>query len=396
MPISKKMAGYLAARGDDLARLPETRAIFFKQDGSPYAEGDVLRQEALARTLRAVAERGTDYMYGGPWAERAVAAIQADGGKMTLEDLASYEVIWDDPLVADLGDGYLLYTNPAPNDGGVAMVEAQRLVEASGLLDDGHWTESGEALRKAVNIAQMGFITLLPAQTQMMMFPGVDFGHENRQTPKHAETLWALLEAGRGTAAMWAPREPKHSDDVVAVDRWGNIAAITQSINCVLWGKTAIVVDGISIGDPGSFQQAAIARTGPGKRLPAPTETGILFRDGKPVLGFASMGSGLHHRTLQGLLNFMHFGMTVDQAIDTPDFFMPNMDPATFKATLRVPAGRFPREVLEAAGYAFEEIDPAQARFGGEGLWVGISIDPVTGQLRAASHNRNNSDAVAY
>ncbi len=396
MPISKKMAGYLEARGDDLARLPETRATFFKADGSPYVEGDVLRQTALAATLRAIAEQGTDYMYRGPWAERAVAAIRAEGGKMTLKDLAGYEVIWDEPLVAELDGGYSLYTNPSPNDGGVAMVEAQRLASASELVEDGHWTRSGEALRKAVNIAQLGFITLLPAQAQMMMFPGIDFTYESRLTPEHAAELWELLAAGRGTAGMWAPRVPSHSDDVVAVDRWGNIAAITQSINCVLWGKTAIVVDGISIGDPGSFQQAAIARTGPGKRLPSPTETGILFKNGEPVLGFASMGSGLHHRTFQGLVNVMRFGMTVDQAIDAPDFFMPNMDPTTFKSTLRVPAGKFPREVLEATGYSYEEIDPALARFGGEGLWVAISIDPVTGQLRAASHNRNNSDAVAY
>ena len=38
----------------------------------------------------------------------------------------------------------------------------------------------------------------------------------------------------------------------------------------------------------------------------------------------------------------------------------------------------------------------SSARFGGEGIWVAISRDPQTGELRAASHNRNNSAAVAY
>ena len=56
----------------------------------------------------------------------------------------------------------------------------------------------------------------------------------------------------------WAPATPGHSDDVVAIDADGNIAAITHSINAVLWGKTAIVVDGITIGDPASFQQQQI------------------------------------------------------------------------------------------------------------------------------------------
>ena len=395
MPISKKMAGYLEARSEDLARLPETKAVFYKGDGTIYGEGEILRQPALAATLRAVADQGTDYMYRGPWAERLVAAVQADGGKMTLEDLASYEVRWDRPLVAELGDGYTLYTNPPPNNGGVGMIEAQRLARASGLIEEEHWSRSGESLKKALDITQVGIITFVPPQMQGMLFPGIDFSPESRVTPEHAEKLWGLIASGR-RASNWKPQVPKHSDDVVAVDRWGNIAAITHTINAVLWGKTAIVVDGVSIGDPGSFQQQQIARAGPGNRLESPTETGVLFQNGKPALGFASMGSGLHQRTFQGLLGFMHFGMTVDQAIDAPDFFSPAFDPATFQTTFRVPAGKFSKDVLDATGYAYEELEPGEARLGGEGLWVAVSVDPETGQLRAASHNRNNSDAVAY
>ena len=108
------------------------------------------------------------------------------------------------------------------------------------------------------------------------------------------------------------------------------------------------------------------------------------------------MGPGLHHRTFQALLGVMHFGQTVDEAIDTPDFFYPDTDPATFHLTFRVPTGGFPREVLDGTGYAYEELDPTQARLSGEGLWVAVSRDPETGELRAASHNRNNSAAVAW
>ena len=393
-PVSEKMAGYWTIRAPDLARLPETAATFLNPDGSAYQENDVFVQPALAATLRAVAEQGTDYMYGGPWAEKAAAAVQADGGRMTVEDLAAYEVLWDEPLVADLGGGYSVYTNPPPNNGGVALIEAQRLAAASGLADDGHWTESPEALRSALDITRNYMLDFLPPETMTALL-GSDFTSERRVTPEHAEALWALMEEGM-PFGMWAPAGPGHSDDVVVIDADGNIAAITHSINAVIWGKTAIVVDGITIGDPASFQQQQIARIEPGSRLPAPTETGILFHEGVPVLGFASMGSGLHHRTFQGLLNVTRYGMTVDEAINTPDFFMPNTDPATFQLTFRVPLGGFPREVLDGTGYAYEEIDPATARLSGEGLWVAVSRDPLTGELRAASHNRNNSAAVAW
>ena len=393
-PVSEKMAGYWAIRAPDLARLPETKATFLKPDGSAYGENDIFAQPALAATLRAVAEQGTDYMYRGPWAEKAAAAVQADGGRMTVEDMAAYEVRWDEPLVAELGGGYSVYTNPPPNNGGVAIIEAQRLAAASGLWKDGHWTESAEALRKALDVTRNYMFDFLPAETMAALL-GSEFTPERRVTPEHAEALWTLMEEGMPFGA-WAKATPGHSDDVVAIDADGNIAAITHSINAVIWGKTAIVVDGITIGDPASFQQQQIARIEPGGRLPAPTETGILFRDGEPVLGFASMGSGLHQRTFQALLGVMHHGMTVDEAVNTPDFFMPNTDPATFQLVFRVPAGGFPREVLDGTGYAYEEIDPATARLSGEGLWVAVSRNPETGELRAASHNRNNSAALAW
>lgn len=40
-----------------------------------------------------------------------------------------------------------------------------------------------------------------------------------------------------------------HSSGVVAVDRWGDIAAVTHTIYTALWGKTGIFVGGISIPD---------------------------------------------------------------------------------------------------------------------------------------------------
>src|SRR5262245_29193665 len=103
MPVTGHLADKFKFRGEDLKRLPATRAIFTKADGSFYAKGDLFKQPTLAKTLRAVAAQGTDYIYKGEWAKNLIAAVQADGGKMTLEDLAAYDVIWDEPLVADIG-----------------------------------------------------------------------------------------------------------------------------------------------------------------------------------------------------------------------------------------------------------------------------------------------------
>lgn len=393
MPVTSHLSDKFEFRAQDLARLPATRAIFMKADGTTFRKGETFKQPALASTLRAVAAQGTDYMYKGPWARKLVAAVQADGGKMTLEDLASYDVMWDEPLVATVG-AYEIRTNRPPNDGGVNMIEAQNLAIAAGLPSAPHWTKSGASLKKALDITQMFTMGYLPDAVKAQIYPGLDFSLPSRVSASFAETLWTRMQAG-AVPFRWKAPAGHHSDDVVAIDKDGNIAALTQSINCVDWGRTAINIDGISIGDPASFQQAQIARVTPGQRLPAPTEQGILFKDGKAVLGFASMGSGLHQRTFQALMNVMHFGMTVDEAINTADFLYSDTDLTNGQLTLRVPKGRFDKAVLDAVGYAYKEVDPTDVRFGGEGLWVGISRNPKTGELRAASHNRNNSAAVA-
>ncbi|MEZ5318319.1 MAG: gamma-glutamyltransferase [Vicinamibacterales bacterium] len=394
MPVTRHLADKFVFRREDLARLPATRAVFLKPDGSIYAAGETFRQPALAATLRAIADQGADYMYTGPWAKQLVEAVQAEGGKMTLEDLSGYEVIWDEPLVADIGRGDAIYTNPPPNGGGVSLIEALRLADVSGLASGPLWSTSPAALATALDVSQLFALQYYPESALTALYPGLEFTPAARVTPEHAAELWTRFQAGARPFRWQTPASPGHSDDVVAIDAEGNIAAITQSINCVDWGRTAINVGGISIGDPASFQQAQIAKIPPGSRLPAPTETGILFRDGRPVLGFASMGSGLHPRTLQALLAVTRFGMTVDQAIDTPDFFTAAAG-ADGRLVARVPAGRFPREVLDALGRSYEEITKDRMRFSGEGLWVAISRDPDTGELRAASHNRNNSAAVA-
>lgn len=394
LPVSKDLADVFGLRAEDLRRLPETRATLLKSDGEPYEEGELFKQPALARTLAQISVQGADHMYGGEWGQRLVAAVQADGGHMTIQDLEAYEVIWDEPLTAPLGD-YVVHTMPLPIRGGVLLVEAQNLAVASGLVNEPHWSESGASLRKALAIAEMFRLDFMPDEKVTELYPGLERTDSARLTPEWAEELWSRMEQG-ALPFRFMKQEPRHSDVVIVADEDGNIAAVSHSINSVLWGKTAIVVDGITIADTGSFSQSVIARTRPGDRLPGPAQVGILTRDGEVVLGFGSMGNGMHHRPFQGLLNFARFGMSIDEAVGAPDFFVSKSDPETGDLVIRVPQGRFPREVLEGTGYRYQEIADADARPQGEGVWVGVSRDPQSRTLRAASHTRGNSAAIAY
>jgi gamma-glutamyltranspeptidase/glutathione hydrolase len=385
-------ATFFELRANELKRLDETARTLLKPDGSPYRAGDMLRQPALATTLRAVAANGADYMYTGPWAKRAVAAVQAEGGKMTLEDLAAYQVIWSPPRRAVFGD-YELQALGAPNAGSTTLIEGLNLMRAAGLHTRPHWSRDGESLRRLSDASTMFYLSFFPPALRTQFYPGLDLSDESRLKPETANALWQRMEAGM-KPFTYSSRS-SHSDTVVAVDRWGNMTAITHSINSVAWGKTAIVVDGVSIGDPASFQQAQIAAIKPGDRLPDPTEVGILLKNGKPVLAFASMATGLHQQTLQSLTNFMDFGMDIKEAVDAPSIFLPGNDASMPpKLHMRVMQGAFPRDVLEASGLPYEELPPEGRRMT-QGLWIAVTRDPATGAVTAVSPPYANGRAFA-
>ena len=399
IPFNSRLVSYLEPRRHTLARLPESKAVFTGPDGAWLEAGQAFRQPALADTLRAMAEQGADYMYRGSWAERAVAAVQADGGAMTLEDLTAYEVMWVQPLEADVGD-YRIHANGLPAFGGVNMIEALNLGEAAGIRELGHWSVNGESLRRASDLTFNMMLSFLPPEMRGQLFPGLDLSDASRIRPETAASLWARMEEGV-KLAQYADDFRSHSDTVVAVDQWGNMTAVTHSINCVVWGATGIIVDGVSIGDPAVNQKAVVAAAGPGGRVADPTEVGILTSDGRPVLAFASMATGLHQQTFQSLFNVIHFDMDVKAALDAPAFFLPRpMGDMTSteqppKWVVRVMSGDFDEAVLKASGLPVEQL-PAEQRRYTQGLWAGISRDPETGHLISASHPYTNGSALAY
>ena len=77
----------------------------------------------------------------------------------------------------------------------------------------------------------------------------------------------------------------------MVIDKEGNIAAITHTINSVIWGGTGIVVGGIPIPDSAGFQQARLASIKPGERVPNEMVQTIVFAGGKPLMATAAIGS---------------------------------------------------------------------------------------------------------
>ena len=345
MQVSPELEGYFEWRKGPLSRLEETQKTLLKPDGSIYKAGEIFKQPALAKSLRRIAREGAAYMYEGEWAEKFVAAVQADGGKLSMQDLKNYKVIWDEPLKTE-HNGYEVLGSSSM--GGRNVIAALNLTRDAKIRDRGHYSQSGDVLHDMVQIA-------------------------------NKSAFGGLIQADETNS---------HSDAIVAVDKWGNVAAITHSFNGVWWGELGMVIDGITIADSGSFQQAGIAAVGPGKRLPDPIEPVMVMLEGKPVFAFSSIANGLHYHTVTALINALDFGMDPKSAIDTPSLLNPGFAAAADINSAAVLKGEYDEAVLRDArkkGTDIREVDMENAFWEGVGIVVGLEVDSEQGQVRAAA-----------
>lgn len=385
IPVSGSLSRRIQMNKKILSRLPETKAVFTKENGEFYESGDNLQQSALAKTLRKVASEGATYMYTGGWARKFVDAVRADGGKMTMKDMQDYKVIWSKPVRSTYKD-FEVYAYGMPASGGVHTVEALNLLELADLRQFGmrHW-ESPEALKWFSHILRVSSLSSFTAEEREKEYPGIDLSLASRATKGTAKWIWDKIRSTNG-AFPPAPSlndEPKHSAAVVAVDRWGNVAAVLHSINTIMWGKEGIFVDGISIPDSAWFQQKEIAKAGPGNRLPESTNPCIIMKDGKPFLGSSAIGSSLHQQTIQGLYYMMEYGMNPNEAVSSPAF----MGGEWGRVGISMVDFEFGREVIEGIKALGVRVQPAQRR---PRFWIAVMIDPETRELRSTDWARKN------
>jgi gamma-glutamyltranspeptidase/glutathione hydrolase len=215
-----------------------------------------------------------------------------------------------------------------------------------------------------------------------------DFSPKSRATKQTSAWIWNRMRNGTW---YWQPESMKknggHTDALVVVDQWGNMAVVNHTINTVLWGNTGIFVDGISIPDSARFQPGDVANARPGHRLPIGMSPIIICRDGKPVLGSSTTGGGLHPKHLQVLSNILDFGMDPQTAVDTPAFVGHGWD---------VEPDTFDPKVLEGVKELGVRINVSKDAGMERGYWVGVQIDPAGRRLKGGVSRGLEGQVAGY
>jgi gamma-glutamyltranspeptidase/glutathione hydrolase len=299
----------------DKLRLSRTGAqIYFRPDGTPKRPGEIVMNKDLTRTLERLAAGGPDSFYRGDIAEEIAADMAANGGLITKDDLAAYDLSVTSPLWGDYR-GHRIATNPPPASG-MAMLQLLHILQnfELGTLEHGG----------------VGHVKLLAEAMKRMTVDKERYNGDPAYVDVPVQRLVsrtycaAIAGSIRRGERVRVPRLDRKSGrdttHVSVVDRDGNAVALTHTLG----SPSGVITDGLGFMYNGTMSRfdprpGRAASIGPGKRRASSAAPTIVFREGEPfiVMG-APGGSYIAPAMAQGIMNVIDFGMSMLEAVCAP------------------------------------------------------------------------------
>lgn len=423
-PISEALAGALRSSRDKLAKVPSAKRIWFNGD-EPWQMGDRVVQKDLARTLRTIAEKGSEAFYRGVIAEQTAAYLKNVGGLITAADLAAYRPFEDTPIHVDY-KGIDVYECP-PNSQGFVMLQALNLLEGMNVKGMQHNSAPylhavTEALKLSFAdrnrfVGDPKFVPTIPmrellskeyaATRRALIDPAKAIqgeppaGDPMRTSNSRQQVRWSAPQMVPRSGVGAPPVEDGHTTYLAVVDKDRNMVSITSSLLSTF--GSGHVVDGA-----GFFLNNRMAYFGledtdvnvlkPGKRPRHTINPQLALKGGKPYMVFGTPGADTQPQAqLQFFLNVVEFGMNVQEALEAASIvstsFRSSYYPHKVDGTLQVPSA-LPQVVLDQLAALGHKLDVRNVR--GVGSVKAIIINPKTGVLMGGVSPTRDSYVMAW
>jgi gamma-glutamyltranspeptidase/glutathione hydrolase len=407
-------AHYMSAEAD-LARFPDSKRIF-QNGGQGWHQGDVFKQPELARTLERIAANPDDF-YHGEMAQQLAAFVQAGGGLITEQDLASYEVK-DRKPVGGTYRGLQIISAPPPSSGGVALIEALNILEGYDIarsgLDSAHSIHLlAEVYRRAFmdralfmgdpDFTAVPVMQLIDKRYAAAWRKSIDLQRPSVSRALQRPSTFPELDRFAAQHPLFGHRkEPAHTTHYSVVDTEGDAVAVTTTLNDDYGSRVTVGPLGFILNNemddfaakPGvpnlyGLVQGAANAVGPNKRpLSAMTPT-IVLKDGKLwlVLG-AEGGPTIITNVANMLVGVADYGLDIQEAVNAPRIHQQWL-PDRIELELR----RISPDTIRLLRRAGDRIAPAEILGDSEC----IEIDLASGERLGASDARNeNGKALGY
>ncbi|MBK4726143.1 gamma-glutamyltransferase [Pantoea agglomerans] len=311
-----------------------SKAIFFKADGTPYLKGEKLVQRNLARSLELIAQQGPDAFYKGKIADEIAGEMQQHGGLISKTDLANYRAIERKPISGTYR-GYEVFSMPPPSSGGIHIVQILNILENFDLMKMGFG--SADAIQVMAEAEKYAYAD----RSEYLGDPDfVKVPWQALTSKAYAKSLAQQIDVAKAPPSAeikpgkLAPYESNQTTHFSVVDKDGNAVAVTYTLNTnfgsgIVAGNSGILLNnemddfsakpgtpnvyGLVGGEANAVQ--------PYKRPLSSMSPTIIAKDGKTWLVTGSPGgSRIITTVLQMVVNSIDFGMNVAEATNAPRF----------------------------------------------------------------------------
>ena len=435
-PMYEALRQSLLGNQEATVRWEWSRRTYYP-DGRVPAVGELFRQPALAATLRALVtaeraaaskgadritaiEAGRDAFYKGDIGRRIAAAVQADGGLLTQDDLATYRGRVE-PALTTRFQGYDIHKAGFWSQG-PALLLLLNVLEAAGIERLRYGTEPWlhtlvEAIKLAFDDRNAWFgdplFAEVPAEgllsrryaAERASLIGMQASFEHRYG-----NPWAHQRSGRRSNASFVPhrlavRGAPASDTtaIEVVDAQGNLFSSTPSSGWLVGGAYIAGDTGVPLSN--RMTVFDLDPAGPnvlagGKRPRTTLTPTIVTRDGKPFLAVGTPGGDAQDQHIvQTLLAIILGKLNLQQALETPRIeslhFHQSFDDKADAPGALIVESRIPVAVVTALttrGHLIERVNA----YGIGTAGVAVGVDPNFGTLRGGADVRGERSVFGW
>jgi gamma-glutamyltranspeptidase len=342
-PVNSIVARQFASAAGQAGEFEGTRRYYLKPDGSPYAEGEILANVDLARTLTTISKREGEDFYRGEIARRMAEDMRANGGAVTLQSLNEYRAE-DAHVVRGSYRGYEMVGSYIPSAGALA-IEALQILENFDL----------QSMVPAERAAHVGRALTLAFEDWRLQGP-LEMA-EQLTSKEWAAQRAAEIGVGIGTsigteAGVTAGFDPwdhltgGHTTHLSTADSDGMMVALTQTLGPSMGSK--VVTPGLGF-LYASTLGGYLGAMEPGERARSNICPFMVLKDGDPLLVLGGAGGAqIPVAVVNAVVHFVDGGLPFPEAVTAP----------------RVGADRTGGVVLEThegAGFSPELVDAVRA-----------------------------------
>ena len=399
--VTPKLAADLQEKAPEFRKYPGSRQALLKPDGEPYQAGELWKQPELARTLRRIKQDGRDGFYKGKTARLVAGEMRAQGGLITLKDLADYEAKERRPVEGSYREHRIISLAP-PSSGGVALIEILQILEGFDLASAGsgsaqHLHLMAESMRRAFadrarHLGDPDFNSDMPIQRLL--------------SRDYAAGLRSKIALGRASVSdperFNQAHESEETPHYSVVDSLGNAVVVTYTLEGLYGFRIAVEGTGFLLNNEmGDFNPVpgvtnlkgqigtAPNMVAPGKRMLSSMTPTIVLKHDRPFLLIGSPGGrSIINTVAQVIVNVVDFEMDIAEAIGAARIhhqWLPD--------ELKVERFGFSPDTLRLLrdmGHKIRPFDTSRS----QGRAMGIMIDPETGWFLGASDPRSRDGAA--